>query len=166
MDEAKPIDLSALHLDSLTAAAGMSRRKQSNPRQIKRKFLSFTRRAAALPGGSEFIPDRRLRCAAGRTGPAGPAPARRLSRCSGLPARAPVFWRRFTVQTRRCCRCKTFTAASKLQEKIQLFYFFLKCFDRISLTVNLRSTLVLKKSQQEQCWKENPFFFIFLFCHL
>lgn len=69
MDEAKPIDLSALHLDSLTAAAGMSRRKQSNPRQIKRKFLSFTRRAAALPGGSEFIPDRRLRCRPDRTGP-------------------------------------------------------------------------------------------------
>lgn len=37
MDEPKPIDLSALHLDSLTSrTAGMSRRKQSNPRQIKR----------------------------------------------------------------------------------------------------------------------------------
>ncbi|CAF98067.1 unnamed protein product [Tetraodon nigroviridis] len=39
LDEPEPIDLSALHLDSVTSrAAGMSRRKQSNPRQIKRKF--------------------------------------------------------------------------------------------------------------------------------
>ncbi|XP_071391837.1 zinc finger protein ZFPM2-like, partial [Centroberyx affinis] len=37
LDEPKPIDLSVLHLDSLTSrTAGMSRRKQSNPRQIKR----------------------------------------------------------------------------------------------------------------------------------
>lgn len=41
LDEPEPIDQSALHLDSLTSrAAGMSRRKQSNPRQIKRKFPS------------------------------------------------------------------------------------------------------------------------------
>lgn len=40
LDETKPIDLSVLHLDPLTSLAGMSRRKQSNPRQIKRR-LSF-----------------------------------------------------------------------------------------------------------------------------
>ena len=42
LDEPEPIDLSVLHLDSLTSrTAGMSRRKQSNPRQIKRKFFFF-----------------------------------------------------------------------------------------------------------------------------
>lgn len=97
MDEAKPIDQSVLHLDSLTAAAaGMSRRKQSNPRQIKRKFLSFTRRCAAFSACSEF---------AGYWSDSDPVEAelsalvRCLSRSSGLPPRAPVFWRWFTVQT-------------------------------------------------------------------
>ncbi|KAF3840188.1 hypothetical protein F7725_018905 [Dissostichus mawsoni] len=38
LDEPEPIDLSVLHLDSLTSrTAGMSRRKQSNPRQIRRE---------------------------------------------------------------------------------------------------------------------------------
>lgn len=53
MDEPEPIDQSALHLDSLTSrAAGMSRRKQSNPRQIKRKFPSCCLAVAARLAGA------------------------------------------------------------------------------------------------------------------
>lgn len=62
LDEPEPIDLSVLHLDSLTSrTAGMSRRKQSNPRQIKRKFffvvfffLMLSRRYTASPSLLEF----------------------------------------------------------------------------------------------------------------